>query len=272
MLRRRSTFGHRDGLGHTASMAQFELGDASDLKQKWKNIIPADSTTKAAENPDGCFDCNICLDSAQDPVVTLCGHLFCWPCIYQLLHVQPSSALSADHRQNCPVCKAHVSPASLVPLYGSGSKSKRPTLQGVGVPRRPAACGLDTLINTTTADAAAVAAAASPPNPRRSQRILHDPHPYYGGYSAASAGLGDVRLPSGFSPMVGMLGKMVYSSIYGRSDTISLFSYPYQNSYGDVVGGRSGRSMRRLEMQAYQSLDRVSFFLFCFFVFCFLLF
>jgi hypothetical protein len=31
----------------------------------------------------GSFECNICLELAQDPVVTLCGHLFCWPCLYR---------------------------------------------------------------------------------------------------------------------------------------------------------------------------------------------
>ncbi len=25
------------------------------------------------------FECNICLDMASQPVITLCGHLFCWP-------------------------------------------------------------------------------------------------------------------------------------------------------------------------------------------------
>ena len=27
------------------------------------------------------FECNICLHQAEQPVVTPCGHLFCWPCL-----------------------------------------------------------------------------------------------------------------------------------------------------------------------------------------------
>ena len=30
------------------------------------------------------FQCNICLHSAKEPVVTLCGHLYCWPCLVGL--------------------------------------------------------------------------------------------------------------------------------------------------------------------------------------------
>jgi hypothetical protein len=30
------------------------------------------------------FDCNICFDAARDPVVTQCGHLYCWPCLHQV--------------------------------------------------------------------------------------------------------------------------------------------------------------------------------------------
>jgi E3 ubiquitin-protein ligase RNF5 len=29
------------------------------------------------------YECNICLESARDPVVTQCGHLYCWKCIYE---------------------------------------------------------------------------------------------------------------------------------------------------------------------------------------------
>ena len=38
---------------------------------------------------------------ASEPVVTLCGHLYCWPCLYRWLQVQ-------SHCRTCPVCKAGV--------------------------------------------------------------------------------------------------------------------------------------------------------------------
>ena len=30
------------------------------------------------------FECNICFDAAKDPVVTQCGHLYCWSCLHQV--------------------------------------------------------------------------------------------------------------------------------------------------------------------------------------------
>ncbi|RRT57182.1 hypothetical protein B296_00018889 [Ensete ventricosum] len=64
---------------------------------------------------DGLFDCSICLDSAVDPVITLCGHLYCWPCIYKWMQVE-----SISHHQ-CPVCKALLSEDTLIPLHGHDS-------------------------------------------------------------------------------------------------------------------------------------------------------
>eukprot|EP00727_Mastigamoeba_balamuthi_P009734 m51a1_g5383 hypothetical protein (192) ;mRNA; r:13234-14042 len=73
------------------------------------------------------FECHICLDTAADPVVTLCGHLFCWPCIYRWLETSTQ----------CPVCKSVVDRSSLVPLYGRGAQRPQAQAQEESVPHRP---------------------------------------------------------------------------------------------------------------------------------------
>lgn len=59
------------------------------------------------------FECNICFDDVRDPVVTKCGHLFCWACL--------SSWIKKNN--DCPVCKAEVLRENVIPLYGRGSRS-----------------------------------------------------------------------------------------------------------------------------------------------------
>ena len=65
------------------------------------------------------FECNICLELADDPVISLCGHLYCWPCIYQWLSVGPDGAEGAT---TCPVCKSALAQNRLIPLYGRDRK------------------------------------------------------------------------------------------------------------------------------------------------------
>ncbi|XP_059839228.1 E3 ubiquitin-protein ligase RNF185 isoform X3 [Hypanus sabinus] len=67
---------------------------------------------------DSTFECNICLDTAKDAVISLCGHLFCWPCLHQWLETRPN-------RQVCPVCKAGISRDKVIPLYGRGSTGQQ---------------------------------------------------------------------------------------------------------------------------------------------------
>lgn len=78
---------------------------------------------------DRMFECNICLDTARDAVVSMCGHLFCWPCLHQWLETRPN-------RQVCPVCKAAISKDKVVPLYGRGSTKQEDPREKV--PPRPA--------------------------------------------------------------------------------------------------------------------------------------
>lgn len=65
-----------------------------------------------SSNGGGVADCNVCFEPATDPVVTLCGHLYCWPCLYRWLR---------SGHNNCPVCKAGVTKENVIPLYGRGN-------------------------------------------------------------------------------------------------------------------------------------------------------
>ena len=72
---------------------------------------------------------------ASEPVVTLCGHLYCWPCLYRWLQVQ-------NHARTCPVCKAGVDRDKVIPIYGRGGnedpRSKTKDAAEAEVPSRPA--------------------------------------------------------------------------------------------------------------------------------------
>ncbi|PSS24598.1 E3 ubiquitin-protein like [Actinidia chinensis var. chinensis] len=225
---------------------------------EWKSISAA---AAEPETISGGFDCNICLDFACDPVVTLCGHLYCWPCIYKWVHLQSSSVDSHDHPQ-CPVCKAEISPSTVVPLYGRGNNSPNEKTDnegkassiGVAVPPRPPACGTKALMTIS--------------QPRQ-QLPYHNQR--YSGYeedniSPPSVSLGGNTTMGVFNPSVGVFGEMVYARVFGDSE--SLYAYP--NSY-HLTGSTSPR-MRRQEMQADKSLNRITIFLFCCFLICLLLF
>lgn len=84
------------------------------------------------------FECNICFEMADEPVVTSCGHLFCWPCLYQWLHVH------STHKE-CPVCKGEVTEGNITPIYGRGNSSsdvekkvaEDVNVSGPNIPARP---------------------------------------------------------------------------------------------------------------------------------------
>ncbi|KAG2319320.1 hypothetical protein Bca4012_054422 [Brassica carinata] len=209
------------------------------IKQK-PNLITG--PTGDQPNESGCFDCNICLDTAHDPVVTLCGHLFCWPCIYKWLHVK-LSPVSVDHHQNtCPVCKSIVTVTSLVPLYGRGGMSLFSSKkQNSDIPRRPAPSTLNNLITWQPS--------LSP--------TFHNHHYSPRAFATAeSTDLANAVMMSFLYPVIGMFGDLVYTRIFGTF-TNTTIAQPYQN--------------QRM-MQHEKSLNRVSIFLFFCILLCLLLF
>ncbi|XWS63404.1 hypothetical protein CRYUN_Cryun06bG0094100 [Craigia yunnanensis] len=244
-------------------------GEGKNSLEKWKNS--PDAVTGSDDNPSGGYDCNICLDSVQDPVVTLCGHLYCWPCIYKWLHFQTISTENQDQKQQqCPVCKAEVSHTTLIPLYGRGltteaSSDKTPHFPMV-IPKRPLGptCGVGTIRSPNTINSQQF------PQQFHHHRYSYQPQIYYppqGSYPASSMLSPDGMTINVLDPVTRMFGEMVYTRIFGNSVT-NLYTYP--NSY-NLAGSTSPR-IRRHVMQADKSLGRISFFLFCCLFLCLLLF
>lgn len=214
---------------------------------KWKSTN--ESLDESENNPSSGFDCNICLDSVHDPVVTLCGHLYCWPCIYKWIHHQKTT-----QNVQCPVCKSEISQKTIVPLYGRGQTTEEKSQDvDITVPRRP----------------------ASPRSMVPAQQVHNR------GYQQAPmalamnnvGGMTMTNLINPTSPTTGMLGEIVYERIFGNAGNYgnshpSLFAYP--NSYN--LAGISTQRARRHAMQADRSLNRICFFLLCCVMLCLLLF
>ncbi|KAI3466120.1 hypothetical protein Pfo_022783 [Paulownia fortunei] len=253
----------------------MHLGSEGDVSHKPKWYSVSQSAT-VPENLNGCFDCNICLDSCHEPVVTLCGHLYCWPCIYKWLEVQ-SSSFESDEQPRCPVCKAYISNSSLVPLYGRGrspseSEAKKPQLD-LTIPPRPPALGMTALL-AASASISSDSNQRINPNPLQPEiqafhQQQHFPHPFSNYTSLTSPTFGSPTTTSFVSPTINMVGEIVFAGMFGSSDSNS-FAYPYSNS--NPFPGNGSPRLRRQEIQLDKSLNRVSIFLFCCIALCLILF
>lgn len=230
-----------------------------------KRIVGADAPAAAAESGFGCFDCNICLECATEPVVTLCGHLYCWPCIYEWLRPDAEADAMSSARRQCPVCKAAVSPDALVPLYGRGGSSdaKKPPRNLASIPPRPA-------LRQSAQDSGGGGghhhrhAETDAPDGRTPR------HP-----ADAHAAQFDALLPTPFGdrgmmhPTAGgMLGGMAVAVLplvlRGQAQPPGMY---YSGTY-HLMNPRQ----RRLHMEVERSLHQIWFFLFVFVALCLLLF
>lgn len=124
--------GFRGEAASAATGPSAPLSDSASSNSGGDAKTGTESSNKENEDGEGPisnFECNICLDVANDAVISFCGHLFCWPCLYTWLETRPS-------HQVCPVCKAGIGKDKVIPVYGRGNSSARdPRLKPV--PPRP---------------------------------------------------------------------------------------------------------------------------------------
>lgn len=242
--------------------------DGDDISlTKWKSHSP----DELEDNPSGGLDCNICLGCAQDPIVTFCGHLYCWPCIYKWIHFQSMPSENCNLQQpQCPVCKAELSEESVIPLYGRGLTTKpsegKAGQLGIVIPQRPPSPKCGSMLSSPTAPNISHAL------PQLQQLSYTQPphsHPQFSNHSSQipspAFSLSGTMGPNTYHPLVTMLGEMVLTRMFGNPQ-----AYSYPNLYHQS-GGSTPR-MRRQVMQADKSLSRICFFLCCSMVLCLLLF
>jgi hypothetical protein len=76
------------------------------------SVPDADSQTPDAVEPkeDDRWKCPICLGGLNEPVVTRCGHVFCWWCLREWL----------GRSNRCPTCGGIINRSGLISVTGQG--------------------------------------------------------------------------------------------------------------------------------------------------------
>ncbi|KAH7820716.1 putative E3 ubiquitin-protein ligase ring finger protein 5 A (Rnf5A) [Monocercomonoides exilis] len=80
--------------------------------------LEGDSSITSPQSIKNEFDflCHICHDMPSEPVVTQCGHLYCWSCLNEWIAKVPC----------CPLCHADCTKSSVIPVYGKGKENVDP--------------------------------------------------------------------------------------------------------------------------------------------------
>lgn len=154
----------------------------------------------------------------------------------------------------------------MVPLYGRGqseSELQGKTLyRGMVIPPRPQASSSHPLLSPTSPNGQQLPYR----NPYQNQN--YDPHTNYEHNSSSPLlNLGGSRVTGFHHPLVGMFGEMVHGRVFGNSESI----YAYPNPY-HLTGNGNNPRLRRHEIQADRSLNRISIFLFCCLLLCLIVF
>ncbi|KAM9316484.1 helicase-like transcription factor [Gastrophryne carolinensis] len=81
--------------GSLSSMSQTASSTPEELREKLVSKIKLVLSSGSDE------ECSICLDSLNIPVITHCAHVFCKPCICQVIHKEQPNA-------KCPLCRGEL--------------------------------------------------------------------------------------------------------------------------------------------------------------------
>ncbi|XP_056091436.1 helicase-like transcription factor [Rhinichthys klamathensis goyatoka] len=91
-----------------------DLGTPSELRERLINKITLVLNSGSDE------ECAICLDSLRQPVITYCAHVYCRPCICEVIRSEKEQA-------KCPLCRAQIKTKELVEYPGEEVEAQSAT-------------------------------------------------------------------------------------------------------------------------------------------------
>lgn len=87
-----------------AGVDPMEVDGGGDNATEGKGAAGGGREKAATKKVVAQLECHICLDDAEEPVATPCGHVYCCPCLFQWLE---------GRRRKCPMCKNPVSESTV---------------------------------------------------------------------------------------------------------------------------------------------------------------
>ncbi|KAG5859018.1 C3HC4 type zinc finger protein [Encephalitozoon hellem] len=103
-----------------------EPGEWSKEAAESKTCIEDANEKKESSHPSGDYTCSICYSRPEGPVITPCGHLFCWGCLY-------AWSQSTGGCKFCPTCRSRMEIEEVISVLAVDSKK-----ESRGLPPRPA--------------------------------------------------------------------------------------------------------------------------------------
>jgi hypothetical protein len=93
------------------SPAAHAAGPESGAREPDPESAPPPDDRSARDAPSSePWTCAVCFGALRQPVVTPCGHIFCWGCVAEWLR----------RSETCPACGGAVQLSGLIPVYGQG--------------------------------------------------------------------------------------------------------------------------------------------------------
>ncbi|KAG5847356.1 hypothetical protein ANANG_G00125170 [Anguilla anguilla] len=104
-------FGYGHQLSHLPpSLENADASTPSELRERLINKITLVLSSGSDE------ECAVCLDSLRQPVITYCAHVYCKPCICEVIRSEKDNA-------KCPLCRAQIRTQELVEYPGEDAES-----------------------------------------------------------------------------------------------------------------------------------------------------